>query len=94
MPSEAATCYELVRDLVASGMNCMRTNCAHDGRDAWAAMIHNLRQAEHETGKPCKVEMDVAGPKLRTGPIAPGPSVVKWRPQRDAYGRVQTPAHI
>lgn len=94
MPSEAATCYELVRDLVASGMNCMRINCAHDGREAWDGMIRNLRQAEQETGKPCKVEMDVAGPKLRTGPIEPGPAVVKWRPQRDSLGHVEVPARI
>ena len=94
MPSEAATRYELVRDLVASGMNCMRINCAHDGREAWSGMIRNLRQAEQETGKRCKVEMDVAGPKLRTGPIEPGPAVVKWRPQRDALGCVEVPARI
>ena len=31
MPSEAANDYELVRDLVIEGMNCMRINCAHDG---------------------------------------------------------------
>ena len=94
MPSEAASCYELVRDLVLSGMNCMRINCAHDGPEAWSGMIGNLRRAEQETGKRCKVEMDVAGPKLRTGPIEPGPAVVKWRPRRDAYGRVELPARI
>ena len=38
--------------------------------------------------------MDVAGPKLRTGPIEPGPSVIKCRPKRDVYGRVVTPARI
>ena len=30
MASDAATDYELVRDLVRSGMDCMRINCAHD----------------------------------------------------------------
>jgi len=94
MPSEAATNYELVRDLVLSGMNCMLINCAHDGEDAWRGMIHNLRQAEQETGRSCKIEMDVAGPKLRTGPIEPGPAVVKVRPTRDAFGRVEKPARI
>ncbi len=94
MPSEAATCYELVRDLVVSGMDCMRINCAHDGQEAWSGMIRNLRQAEQETGKRCKVEMDVAGPKLRTGSIKAGAAVVKWRPQRDAFGRVEVPARI
>lgn len=94
MPSEAATRYDLVRDLLASGMNCMRINCAHDGPEAWSGMIRNLRQAEQETGLHCKVEMDVAGPKLRTGPIEPGPAVLKWHPKRDAYGRVDRPARI
>jgi pyruvate kinase len=94
MPSEAATDYELVRDLVAGGMNCMRINCAHDDEQAWSAMIRNLRKAEAETGKRCKVEIDVAGPKLRTGPIEAGPAVVKYRPKRDAFGRVKAPARI
>ena len=30
MPSEAAHDFELVRQLVADGMDCMRINCAHD----------------------------------------------------------------
>jgi pyruvate kinase len=94
MPSEAGADYELVRDLVASGMNCMRINCAHDGPAAWAGMIRNVRRAEKETGKPCKVSMDVAGPKLRTGPIQDGPAVLKYRPKRDSYGRVESPARI
>jgi hypothetical protein len=29
MPTEAATDYELVRDLALHGMDCMRINCAH-----------------------------------------------------------------
>jgi pyruvate kinase len=94
MPSEAATNYGLVRDLVLKGMNCMRINCAHDGEEAWSGMIRNLREAERETGKSCKIEMDVAGPKLRTGPIEPGPPVVKIRPKRDAFGRIERLARI
>lgn len=94
MPSEAATCYELVRDLLRDGMNCMRINCAHDGEESWSAMIRNLRTAELETGKSCKVEMDLAGPKLRTGPIEPGPAVVKFRPRRDSFGRIERAARI
>jgi pyruvate kinase len=94
MPSEAATDYELVRDLVLHGMNCMRINCAHDGPEEWVAMVRHLRRAEKETGKQCKVEMDVAGPKVRTGPITPGPAVMKYRPHRDDLGRVVTPARI
>ena len=80
MPPEAATKYELVRDLLAQGMDCMRINCAHDGPEAWSGMIRNLRRAEKETNKRCKVAMDLAGPKLRTGSIEPGPTVLKYRP--------------
>jgi pyruvate kinase len=94
MPSEAAKDYALVRDLVSSGMNCMRINCAHDGPEAWSGMISNLRRAEKETGKPCRIAMDVAGPKLRTGAIEPGPRVLKYRPKRDACGRVEKAARV
>jgi pyruvate kinase len=94
MPAEAATKYELVRDLLVQGMDCMRINCAHDGPEAWSGMIRNLRRAEEETKKHCKVAMDLAGPKLRTGPIEPGPSVLKYRPKRNLSGRVISPARI
>jgi pyruvate kinase len=94
MPPEAATDYELVRDLLAQGMDCMRINCAHDGPEDWRAMIANLRRAEQETNKRCKVAMDLAGPKLRTGPMQPGPAALKYRPKRDALGRVLSPARI
>src|SRR5262249_6918918 len=94
MPPEAATDYTLVRDLLSHGMDCMRINCAHDGPQAWSAMIANLRRAEKETNKQCKVAMDLAGPKLRTGPVQPGPAALKYRPRRDALGRVLSPARI
>lgn len=94
MPPSAADDYHVVRDLLANGMTCMRINTAHDSPEQWQAMIRNLRRAEKETGNNCRVMMDLAGPKLRTGPIEPGPCVLKWRPQRDLYGRVTTPASI
>ena len=94
MPPEAATKYELVRDLLVQGMDCMRINCAHDGPEAWSGMIRNLRRAETETNRHCKVAMDLAGPKLRTGSIEPGPTVLKYRPKRDTFGRVVSPARI
>jgi len=94
MASDAASDYKLVRDLVQSGMDCMRINCAHDSPEVWLGMIRNLERARAETGRNCRIEMDVAGPKLRTGPIEPGPSVVRCRPKRDLYGRVVAPARI
>ena len=92
LPSEAATDPDLVRRLVERGMNVARINCAHDDADAWRAMARHVRQAREETGRSCLVAMDLAGPKLRTGPIQPGPRVVKLRPRRDALGHVIAPA--
>jgi pyruvate kinase len=94
MPGEAAFDYQLVHDLLAGGMNCMRINCAHDEPGAWLRMIEHLRRAEQALKRRCKVLMDLAGPKLRTGPVAPGPQVKKVRPQRDAFGRVTAPARL
>ena len=94
MPSEAASDPRLIRNLLASGMDCMRINGAHDDADAWARMLRHLSHAQEETGKTCRVLMDLAGPRLRTGPIEPGPPVVRWQPQRDVYGRVVKPARI
>ena len=94
MPGTAATDYSFVRDLLAGGMDVMRINCAHDDPDVWARMIANLRAAERELGRRGRILMDIAGPKLRTGPIAPGPAVLKWRPRRDDFGRVVSPARI
>jgi pyruvate kinase len=94
MPSEAAHDYSLVRDLLAGGMDCMRINCAHDGPAEWESMIHHLKRARHELGRECRILMDVAGPKLRTGPLKPGPAVVRLRPLRNDSGHVLVPARI
>ncbi|MEK7467688.1 MAG: pyruvate kinase [Planctomycetota bacterium] len=94
MPSEAAEDYPLVRDLVAGGMDVMRINCAHDGPREWERMVVHLHRARRELGRVCRILMDLGGPKLRTGSIARGPEVLKWRPQRDVFGRVTMPARV
>jgi pyruvate kinase len=94
MPTEAATDGETVRALLEAGMDCMRINCAHDDRKIWSGMIANLRCAERTTGRTCRVLMDLAGPKLRTGTLGSGPRVLKWRPERDVSGVVVAPVRI
>jgi pyruvate kinase len=94
MPTEAATDFTLVDQLLHEGMDCMRINCAHDGPEQWAQMIEHLRRAEARQSRPCRILMDLAGPKVRTGPLEPGPAVVKLRPQRDVFGRVTEPARV
>lgn len=94
MPSEAADQPELLHKLLDAGMDVMRVNCAHDSADEWQRMLTHLHQAETLTGKTCKVQLDLAGPKLRTGNIGARGRVVKLRPERDVFGRVLTPAQV
>lgn len=94
MPTEAADDYAFVRKLVAEGMDCMRINCAHDGPGVWEAMVGHLRRAEKEVGRPCRVLMDLPGPRVRTGPLPPGPQVVEVSPRLDEVGAVRRPARV
>jgi len=94
MPSEAAVDARLVHDLLAAGMNIMRINCAHDGPDAWLAMIRHLRDAERSLGRSCKVYADLAGPKLRTGEIGAAGRLAEFKVKRDVRGWVTAPAKI
>ena len=63
---KAAKDRDHVRALFEAGMDCARVNCARDSQDDWAAMIENVRRVAAETGRPCRVLMDLAGPKIRT----------------------------
>jgi pyruvate kinase len=92
--TEAAHDYTLVHELVRAGMDCMRINCAHDDARDWRAMIDFLRRASRELDRPCRIVMDLGGPKLRTGPLEPGPAVLKIRPLRDVFGHVTAPVRI
>lgn len=91
---EAAEDVSVLRSWIEQGMDCVRVNCAHDDPDAWSRMIAQVRRASRECGTAVRVLMDLAGPKLRTGPVAPGPQVLKLQPKRDAFGRVSEPARI
>ena len=93
-PSEAATDPVLVEELVRAGMDVMRINCAHDDPVAWRAMADNLRRAERIVGRRCRIQADLAGPKLRTGTIEPAGRVLRVRPRLDALGRLVTPARV
>lgn len=94
MPSEAATDPQLVHDLLLAGMDVMRINCAHDDPARWRSMVANLRAAEQRIGRSCRVQADLAGPKVRTGPIDPIGRLLRLRPRRDALGRVTEPATV
>jgi pyruvate kinase len=94
LPSEAAHNRALVDEMLAAGMNLARINCAHDDPDAWKLMIDNVRAAAADAGRECRVIMDLAGPKLRTGELRPGPRVMRIRRKRDPMGRAIAPRRV
>ncbi|HJD77816.1 MAG TPA: pyruvate kinase [Corynebacterium pollutisoli] len=94
LPAEAGDDLDLVRGFVDAGMELARINCAHDGPDVWKRMIDHVHTAAREAGREIKVAMDLAGPKVRTGQIAPGPEVGRARVTRAETGLVLTPSKI
>lgn len=94
LPSEAATSYALVRALGERGMDVARINAAHDGPPQWRAMAGHVRKAGEELGRSILVSLDLPGPKLRTGPLAEGPRVLRLHPGRDLRGVAAEPAQV
>lgn len=94
LSADLASNPKLLNRMLQAGMNCARINCAHDNASTWATLILSLRQAEQETGISCKVLMDLAGPKLRTGPLRPGPKLLYIQPVLDALGKTTAPVSI
>ena len=94
LPTEAAQNATLVAEMIAAGMNVARINCAHDDASVWAGMVANIRTAAAAAEVECRILMDLAGPKIRTGALQPGPGVLHIRPRRDALGCVVAPRRI
>jgi pyruvate kinase len=94
LPAEAASDYGFVRELLRHGMDCARINCAHDDQPAWLRMIRHVRRAERELGRPCRILMDLGGPKLRTGVVKTGEAVLRLKVRRSARGRLLAPAQL
>ncbi len=94
LATEAAWDYTLVSSLLEKGMTCARINCAHDDPVIWQGMIRNVRRAETEMGRSCRILMDLAGHKIRTGPIALGPSIHHIHVQKDRTGKVVAPGYL
>ena len=94
MPSTAAEDPSLAARLIRSGMDCARINCAHDDAKVWEAMIRNLRAAAVAAGRECRILMDLAGPKLRTGPVISADLVRLKGPVRLVPGKPGRPDEL
>ena len=75
--------YSAVKALLRAGMNVARINCAHDSPADWKKMAANVRKAARTSGQPCRIYLDLAGPKIRTVLLGKGAKKgrMKIRPQ-------------
>jgi pyruvate kinase len=63
---------DAVHSLVGSGMDVARINSAHDDPEGWRLIAANVRAAAERSGRPCRVEFDLTGPRARTGTTSGG----------------------
>ena len=70
--SEFADDVKYIASLLKNGMHIARINCAHDNEPMWITMVKNIKKASKKMGLPCKIYMDLAGPKIRTHIVGKG----------------------
>ncbi|XP_022736957.1 plastidial pyruvate kinase 4, chloroplastic [Durio zibethinus] len=91
---EALDSETLITDLIKAGTSIIRINCAHGSPEIWSEIIRRVKQSSQMLEAPCRILMDLAGPKLRTSNLKPGPCVVKISPKKNATGKVIFPAQV
>jgi pyruvate kinase len=93
-PDAAEVTDEWMARLLEAGMNVLRVNGAHEDVPEWQHIVQTARRVATAQKATLRVLVDLPGPKLRTVALSAGPRVLRWKPQRDAFGRVTTPCHV
>jgi pyruvate kinase len=87
--------HDLVEQLLENGMDIARINCAHNTEREWKLLVETIRHAEErlvQHGKRlgerrCMILMDLAGPKIRTGPMELKVRPLQISSPKDLHGR-------
>ncbi|QSQ19102.1 hypothetical protein JY651_27545 [Pyxidicoccus parkwayensis] len=79
---------EAVAALLRAGMDVLRINVAHGHPALWRQLAEAARRVAAALGLPVRILVDLEGPKLRTTRFRSGPAIVRYRPRKDAWGRV------
>jgi pyruvate kinase len=85
---------ELLEELLRTGMDIARINCAHDSKKEWKMLINAIHHAEERliqrgkgVGRRCRIMMDLAGPKIRTGLMETEVRPLKISVPKDSQGK-------
>ncbi|OCA92344.1 hypothetical protein A8F95_01090 [Bacillus wudalianchiensis] len=88
------TSPSLIEGFLLNGMTIARINCAYDDTLTWKKMIDTIRYAEEQLrnkgkykNQRCQIHMDLAGPKIRVGPLKKVAYPLKIGIKKDRYGR-------
>ena len=73
----ASESEERLRDLMLAGMDVARINMSHGERLHHGGVIARIRRVSTELKRPVAVLLDISGPKIRTGKIRGGETVLK-----------------
>lgn len=89
MPVEVSNDLGLVESYLQSGMDCARINCAHDDKETWLKMVSNIKKAAEKNHQECRILMDLAGHKIRTGHVYdPKTKKQKHKKKTETFPRV------
>ncbi len=84
----------MLEELLVHGMDIARINCAHDTPREWKMLIDAIRHAEErliqrgqDTGRRCRIVMDLAGPKIRTSSTGLEIRPLRIAVPKDIHGR-------
>ncbi|CAI9274144.1 unnamed protein product [Lactuca saligna] len=91
---EAITNETFINDILKAGTTVVRINCAHGDPSVWSETIRKVKINSQMLEKPCRILMDLAGPKLRTGRMKSGPCVIKISPKKNASGNLINAAQV
>lgn len=69
LPDEAAEDNDMIKDMVASGMEIARINLSHGDIDIWTKMVEKINKIRETSNHKIKIYMDLSGPKIRTSTI-------------------------
>ncbi len=85
---------QLLEELLKSGMDISRINCAYDTTSEWKMIITAVRNAEKrliqrgkDVNQRCRIVMDLGGPKIRVHPMSLKSKPLKITVPKDINGR-------
>jgi pyruvate kinase len=72
LSEESAGDVDGLRALIEAGASVARINCAHGGPDTWLELAATWRKAASQLGCRAPLQLDLCGPRCRTGRIVRG----------------------